>query len=455
MEQVEWLVQTIRQGIRGEAGPPQASDIAYTTDFSGLARSVPGIVVKATCEQDIAHCLRVAQAAGIPVTLRGAGHSCNGQALIQGGILIVNLTDAAQFRMVDAELVEVSGRTTWMHLERVLNRLGRSIPVLPNYLDLSVGGTLAVGGYGERSVRYGAQFDQVERLRLIKPDGSALWCSPCEETELFRYSLAGLGQLGVIEGVVMRTIPYQKITKLLLYTGRSLDQLLASLSWLAERQDDRPDHFHAYFDDAAFTVAYGLEYPSVDKSVFGKLSPALRVTEPNQVQLIPNYAFALHRMTQKALTRLSDQWRPAVDYCLDFDGLAAFLPFLLSRLRNEHVAPYLPSPLLYILAVKQSGEVAPFAASAAAGPAKASGLVYSVGLRPIIPQSDSRGLETVHSLFRSLLEKCVEFGGRPYLYGSHVLDKPMKQKLYGRAYERLTELRGLLDPHGLFNADAL
>ena len=38
----------------------------------------------------------------------------------------------------------------------------------------SSGGTLSVGGYGVDSIVRGAQVDQVTRLRLILPDGTAV-----------------------------------------------------------------------------------------------------------------------------------------------------------------------------------------------------------------------------------------------------------------------------------------
>lgn len=449
----ETLVDALRQGLRGEVRWDEPTLAAYTTDFTGVAHKPPRLVVLATCEQDLFHCLQVARAAGVPITLRGSGHSGNGQALCQDGILVVNLAEMAEFSMVDEKQVAVSGRSGWGALERALNRLGRSIPVLPNYLDLSVGGTLAVGGYGERSVVYGAQVDQVVQLRLLKPDGSALACSPAENAELFQYSLGGLGQLGVIEEAMLRTIPYRKLTKVFIYHHATLDQWLAALAQLAQWPNEPPEHFSAYFVNGLFVTTYGLEFTSRVEALYSKPHPLLGQTAPDKTLLLTDYPFIQHRMTQESIRRLQDHWQLAVDYFLDYDQLSQFIPVLQSQLEQSTLARYLLSPTFYLLAVRRRTDLLPLPLTATVH--SDAPLLFSLGLRPMIPKADNNGLQNVRQTLRVLLEKCMELGGRPYLYGSHELERQDKERLYGHHYARLLELRRALDPQGLLNAGAL
>ena len=48
------------------------------------------------------------------------------------------------------------------------------------------------------------------------------------------------------------------------------------------------------------------------------------------------------------------------------------------------------------------------------------------------------------------LDRCLELGGRPYLYGWHRLDDTTLERLYGDDLRRLCALRRELDPEGLF-----
>ncbi|MCY0929867.1 hypothetical protein OTB20_27485 [Streptomyces sp. H27-H1] len=49
--------------------------------------------------------------------------------------------------------------------------------------------------------------------QLIDGTGRSLRCSDRENSELFRYALGGLGQVGFIKKVVLRTVPYQPVTR--------------------------------------------------------------------------------------------------------------------------------------------------------------------------------------------------------------------------------------------------
>ena len=54
---------------------------------------------------------------------------------------------------------------------------GLTPPVLTDYLNLSVGGTLAVGGVGATTPRYGLQSDNVLEIDVVTGRGEVLTCS--------------------------------------------------------------------------------------------------------------------------------------------------------------------------------------------------------------------------------------------------------------------------------------
>src|SRR5512140_2151292 len=203
------LAGALGAGVRQPVLSSREELTPYSFDFGRTVQKMPVAVVKAVCEEDLVHTLRVARERGVPVSVRGAGHSCRAQSLCEGGIVIDNSGGEPHVVVEEDGRVTVTTRTRWGELEAALNLAGRTAPVLTDHMATAVGGTLSVAGYGARSLQYGAHLDQVERLRLILPDGSVRWCSEQENAELFQYALGGFGQVGIIEQVVMRTLPYR------------------------------------------------------------------------------------------------------------------------------------------------------------------------------------------------------------------------------------------------------
>ena len=441
------LLRELQKGVRGEVSSFDAGLGGYQRDFGGILSRRPRLIVRASCEEDVVHVLRIAQSANVPVRFRGAGHSCQGQSLSEGGILLVNIADHVDYEMLDEERVLVTTRSRWSYLEQELNRMGRSFPVLTDNPITTIGGTLSVGGYGPRSIVHGAQVMQVEQVRLILPSGEAVWCSPERNQELFQFSLAGLGQVGLMERVVLRTVP--RFSPTLWYQEaypdlRGLAGALQALAGAAER----PDAFMAYqISGQGLYACYGFdkvrETHKVRGTPEGRETPLAAELQRRGVpvsQTPANLGYA-YRQNWSA-----DAYCPAVDYFVDAEQLPAFLTFLEDRLRSDHLAPYIHG--LLILAVRRpENRLLPFeAASFGTSPLK-----FLVGFYPIIPAQDVAGLEKVQTLLRETLSVCRQLGGRPYLYGWHDLTESAKRRLYNPHYDRLQALRSHLDPHHLVN----
>lgn len=429
------LLRELQKGVRGEVSSFDEGLGGYQRDFGGILSRRPRLIVRASCEEDVVHVLRVAQSANVSVRFRGAGHSCQGQSLLEGGILLVNIADHVDYEMLDEERVLVTTRSRWHYLEQELNQIGRSFPVLTDNPITTIGGTLSVGGYGPRSIAHGAQVMQVEQVRLILPSGQAVWCSPERNQELFQFSLAGLGQVGLMERVVLRTVPRFPPTIWYQEEYPDLFGMAGALQALAGA-GERPDAFMAYqISGQGLYACYGFDQ--------GRETPLATELQRRGVpvsQTPANLGYAYRQNWSE------DAYCPAVDYLVEPEQLPAFLTFLEDRLRSNHLAPYIHG--LLILAVRRPEDRwLPFEASSfGANPIK-----FLVGFYPIIPAQDVVGLEKVQTLLRETLSICRQLGGRPYLYGWHDLTESAKRCLYDPHYDRLQALRSHLDPHHLVN----
>ncbi len=406
-------------------------------------------MVRPQHEQDVFHCFSVAEETGATVSFRGAGHSCHGQTLSDGGILIENLGDSAEFKLLDDGQVEVSSKTRWSHLEKALNERGRSVPVVTDYLDLSVGGTLSVGGYGIDSIAHGAQVDNVTKLRLLLPDGTARWCSETENSDLFRFSLAGLGQLGFIDKAVTKTVPYRRFTRLYQYSYRNMVEFLDSLAWMQDWPGAWPSHFCALIVQGRILAEFGFGHSDrteaearLNTDVFNHL-PA-----PSFKGVHEEYRLALHRSLTEYIDRDKDVCRIWADYAFDYPNFRRFLLYV-AALRFKGVFGSFQDRI-YILACRRPETPIPFPFEVCG--ALSPSIKFGVGLYNTVPQADLRALNQVTGAMKMCLDKCLELEGRPYLYGWHELDAAKMQKLYGPDYDRFLELKRQYDPNGIIQS---
>ena len=444
--ETEPLYRLIRSGVEGEVYLP--GDL-WSSDFGGVVRRAPRVVVRPQHEQDIFHCFSVAKEAGVTVAFRGAGHSCHGQTLSDEGILIENVSDSADFKLLDDDQVEVSSKTRWRHLEKGLNEQGRSIPVTTDYLNLSVGGTLSVGGYGIHSVTRGAQVDHVTKLRLLLADGTSRWCSKTEHSDLFRYSLAGLGQMGFIQKVVTKTVPRRRFTRLYKYSYRNIVEFLDSLTWMQGWSGAWPSHFCALVGYGYTISEFGFEHDDQKEAedyLNADISNDLPYTSFKEI--FQNYRFTLHRSLIGYINSDKDACRVWADYAFDYLNFRRFLLFVAALRYKGVFGSFLDR--IYILACRRpkTPTAFPFEVCGALPPP----IKFGVGLYNTVPRGNERALNQVTRAMEICLDKCLELEGRPYLYGWHELDAFKMQNLYGPDYDRFLELKRQHDPNNIIQS---
>jgi cytokinin dehydrogenase len=168
----------------------------FERDFGGLVERRPREVVLARSEQDVVDAIARARRLGVGIVTRGQGHTTRGQSLTQGGISIA--TAELDHVRIDGKTAVVGAGARWQSVLRAAWAHGLMPPVLTDYLGLSVGGTLSVGGVGGASFRHGMQTDQLLELRVATGQGAVRTCSAAQDQELFDACRAGLGQVAVI-----------------------------------------------------------------------------------------------------------------------------------------------------------------------------------------------------------------------------------------------------------------
>lgn len=174
---------------------------AMGTDFGYDVHKFPFGVLEPKTVRDIQKVVVFAGQYQMKVTMRGIGGAAYGQTQWEDGITI----DSTSFKTMNFvtdkagnTMLDVRPGALWSDVVDFAMTRNLAPAVLPDTLQISVGGTLSVGGIGETSYRLGAQVDHVTELDIVTADGVLHHCSATKNSELFHRALGGMGQFGII-----------------------------------------------------------------------------------------------------------------------------------------------------------------------------------------------------------------------------------------------------------------
>lgn len=214
------------------------SRIAAAQDFGHVVRRMPAGVLHPASHRDIATIIRWAGDSRRKVVPRGQGHSVFGRSQVRDGI-VIDMTPFSAIHEIGNDRVIVGAGATWRAVLGATLPRGLTPPVLTDYLDLSVGGTLVVGGIGGTTSRDGMQSDNVLEMDVVTGQGEKITCSSASNPELFHAVRAGLGQVGVIARATLRLVAAPEKVRRYMLTYPDLKTLLADQRRLAA--DERFD----------------------------------------------------------------------------------------------------------------------------------------------------------------------------------------------------------------------
>lgn len=228
--------------LDGELVLDEASREAMAVDLGANVRRLPAAVLRPRSPQDVVKMLRFADAQGLPIAMRGQGHSQYGQALVKDGIAI----DSKSLNAVTVEppgFVYAQAGASWEKVTLATLTHGLTPPALGDTMSLSVGGILSAGGIGNRSHLFGAVVDNVAELDVVTGAGDLVTCSRDHNRELFELALGGMGQCALIVGARLRVVsaPAWVVRRELVYDD--LTTFLSDLRIVAT--DGRFDHVGA------------------------------------------------------------------------------------------------------------------------------------------------------------------------------------------------------------------
>ena len=204
-------------------------------DLGNMISGAPAAVLRPASAQDVAAVVAMCCRFKVPVAARGCHHTTHGQSLAPGGVAI-EMTALNRIHGVTGRRLHADAGVTWRAVVDHAVAHGLRPATLPGYLELTLGGTLSVGGIG-REHREGGFVERVVELEIVTGTGGLMRCSATRKVELFDAALGGLGQVGIITGVVLELLPAPGQVQAIGLAGTEHTEAIAAMRELMEREE--------------------------------------------------------------------------------------------------------------------------------------------------------------------------------------------------------------------------
>jgi FAD/FMN-containing dehydrogenase len=211
--------------LDGELRFDEAARNGRADDFGHIVHKMPEGVLLPGSADDVAKTIQWTAPRGGKFAPQGQRHSTFGRSQVPGGI-VADMSTLRYIGPVEGDRVAVEAGATWNDVLRATFAQGKTPPVLTDYLELSVGGTLIVGGVGVTTSAFGVQSDNVIDMEVVTGEGKKVTCSASNNADLFNAVRAGLGQVGVITKATLKLVAAPESVRRFLLTYPDLATML-------------------------------------------------------------------------------------------------------------------------------------------------------------------------------------------------------------------------------------
>ncbi|MFI6316478.1 FAD-binding oxidoreductase [Nonomuraea sp. NPDC050556] len=190
-------MSSVIDGFNGDIIEPGAAEYDAASR-TVLAFGSPAYVLRPESAEDVQAAVKFAAGAGLPLAVRGGGHSFPGFGTNDGGV-VIDLSRLNTVTITDKErhLVRIGGGATWGPVADALAPHGLAISS-GDTRSVGVGGLTLSGGIGWKVRKYGLALDSLVAADVVTANGELVRTSETENPELFWAIRGGGGNLGIV-----------------------------------------------------------------------------------------------------------------------------------------------------------------------------------------------------------------------------------------------------------------
>jgi len=286
---VDDAIRRLRDSIDGSIVVPGDSDYDDARQvWNGMIDRDPAAVVRVASVADVASTIRAAASTGVPLAVRGGGHSVAGNGTVADGIVL----DLAALSSVEvdpaARTVRVGGGANLAQVDRATAEHDLAVPI-GVVSATGVGGLTLGGGVGWLVRAYGLTVDNLLGVDIVTAAGDQVHASATENADLFWGVRGGGGNFGVVTAFTFQAHPLgpDVLTGTFVYRA---DRWRAALrgwdAWTADAPDEMttlattlvpPPEFEMGAEPLFFL---GWAWASPDRAEGRRVADALRTAAP-------------------------------------------------------------------------------------------------------------------------------------------------------------------------------
>ena len=204
-------MQTDERTIRDvlPAGAILPGDEGYDAariSFNGILDRRPAAIESSATTDHVVAAVRAGRAAGLPIAIRGGGHSVAGHS-IPDGALVVSLDRMRTVRVDPGQrLAHAGGGALWEDIDPAAFAHGLAVPG-GTFGDTGIGGLALGGGLGWLMPVAVLTCDNLVEAEVVTADGSVVVAGPDGDADLLWALRGGGGNFGVVTRFTFRLTP--------------------------------------------------------------------------------------------------------------------------------------------------------------------------------------------------------------------------------------------------------
>jgi FAD/FMN-containing dehydrogenase len=204
-------IAKLQASLSGRLIQPDSPDYENArTIFLGGFDQRPALIARPANAADVAAVVRFTRETGVPLAIRGGGHSSAGHSTVDGGIVL----DVREMSSLD---IDAQGRTAWA--DAGLTAAEYTTQVGAHGLATGFGDTGSVGisgitlggGIGFLTRKYGLTIDSLLAAEIVTADGEVLHVDSASHPDLFWAIRGGGGNFGVVTRFCYQLHPVKDI----------------------------------------------------------------------------------------------------------------------------------------------------------------------------------------------------------------------------------------------------
>jgi FAD/FMN-containing dehydrogenase len=418
--------------------------------FNAMFDRRPAMIVRCASEADIVAALAFARGEGIPLTVRGGGHSYSGKSVADGALTIdLSLMKGVEVDK-EARIARVRPGAVGADLDVATQAHGLATTG-GTYSSTGVIGLTLGGGMGFLARPFGLAIDNFLSADVLLADATTLHVSETEHPDLFWALRGGGGNFGIVTSMELRLHP----------VGPEIAVAQAFYPWAIAA-----DVFRRYRDFAtdapdevgAYALAVNIPpIPDVPEEFHGKTGVALVASHAGpfvegERTLKPLTEFGtplLAAVVPMEYATLQQSFDAAIPAHQRYYGKTAYLSGLPDEAIDAFVAQAdpLPGPFSSAYFETMGGAVGRVEPSATAFPHRSAPFNLGIGPGWADPAADGAGIAWARDFGDAMSPYST---GGMYANYADIGDADRHRALYGANLERLMQIKDRYDPDGVF-----